>query len=480
MKVLQYLTNYVNNLSDKAIEKLSSHPHLTIEIIDKYFDKWKMRDIVFNPSLSSKLIEKYILINKINLKELSKHPNLTIDIFEKYVFPNMSSWNMYHISKHPKMTLSLIKSCFDRNIKLDRTGLIQNPNLTFEFLINNYNKKYWNLNHANYHKLINEDVFKEYFLDSDIGWKIVDKDKIPKHLLTEEILIKYYNLNEEQLYKRHLENLIISGNYTAELAEKNKHIIPIVDEIWSEIILTEEIIDKYWDNKDKDVYLDKNSLSRNETLTTKMIDKYLLDKDGFSSDYLCDNPNMTSELVDKYINHHMKTCKGHCQYNRDHNLETISQCDLITSEMIDKYLEDDMLKHWDMRALSSNEKIEGWLIAKHWHRNIWDTLWLEDNLNTPMYIRKECSRINKMRKSSFYEGKVSKYRISNNMTLEQIENELDNISKYDLFTSWYHKLVEEENVKHNKQKYDMVMLELKYLPNGQGYEECKRHFISMC
>lgn len=411
------------------IYELSSYPLLTPDVVRKYFYRWNMEILVFNSCLTPKLIEEFIRAKRIDLKCLSSHPNLTARLIIKYCLlsDNPYEWSLFNISQHPKLKLPILKRLFKSNVRLDKVGLSMNPNLTLQFVLNHYfenNKVRWDLTKLDYSRLLDKEQLKYYFIDTTLGWKLFDKNYIDwKGLLTLEMFEKHWDVNK--LNKFDLNVLLKNNLYTSQFAEQYKYIIPLQGSIWSRIILTEEFIEQHWelfiqrkqyiksqfniqyvvlttdmiDNfvarnnifKCYNSKLDLRELSKNPTLSYNMIKKYVDCSNDWDLGAILNNPNMTSDLLEKLIQDHDSNCNMlFCSYSR--YKEEISKSHLLTSDIVNRYLKERHFDLWDFSSLSSNNKIEGWLIAKYWTRGIWHRSQLLKNPNTPIKIRKRCEK----------------------------------------------------------------------------------------
>ena len=209
---------------------LSCNSNITWEIVENNFKIDPTKDL-----LDSLLPESPI---KLSWDGLSHNPNLSWDIVQKYID---APWDWCRLSSHKNMTLDILQSTSTNHYKWDPTGLIDNPNMTWEFIENNmilfddilipenkwlllsrfpgvttdiierYIDKPWNWNALSYNRNITWD-FIEKHLDKNWNWSVLSKHRC----VTLDIIEKRFGN-----WKWDWEYVSLNSNLTCEFIERN-------------------------------------------------------------------------------------------------------------------------------------------------------------------------------------------------------------------------------------------------------------------
>ena len=464
---------------DIGVEK-----HISLNLLEKYKNKWNCLKLSFNPNLTEEFILKYpyqnwdieylIENNKItNFNALSKFKNINQNIINKYLD---KSWDWEWLIENTNINIEkyipfeLIKKY---NYKWDCYQLSYNPNLTKKFILK-YPYKKWNIGYliknnkiTNFNALSKFKYLSSYVIDEypdkpwDWEWLIENKNNISKNtILYEKKYDKYRycdinyiintveNFNKFEIIIQNI-NKYPDKSWDWEWIIENTNIkvekyisielINIYKYKWNYRILsynpnlTEEFILKYPYQNWNINYLiknnkitDFNSLSKFKNINNRTINKYP-DK-PWDWEWLIENTNIH---VENYIPFNLIE-----KYSYKWNYWDLSYNPNLTKKFILKY----PYKKWNIRYLIKNNKITNFnALSKFKYIDIniiyrylnkpWNLIWLNKNSNWNIYLtnnKKISIRKNwKLERLIKMERTIRKKRSKKNKKLKK-----QNIKKY--------------------------------------------------
>jgi len=152
--------NIYSDVVDIDNINLSEYQNLTINILEKYIDKWDWYYIsAINKNLTPEFIEKYK--EYFDFVYLSQNPSITVELIENNL---NQDWSWYHIFKNPNIPLEYSTKKQSNNIDWRQVSL--NSNITLDFIEKNIDFIHFNSLSGNI--FLWDDIIYEKSVKNDI------------------------------------------------------------------------------------------------------------------------------------------------------------------------------------------------------------------------------------------------------------------------------------------------------------------------
>lgn len=153
----------VDRLSDENWKELSINMKISLDIFEKYINKWNYKFLSRNEKLNISIIEKYP--DKCwDFAELSSHPGIKI----QHVISLNKPWNWFDLSKNPNICIEIVKKY--PSLPWKYNALSRNPSITIEDIENN-DKLPWNYKYVSLNPNLTIDFIEKNLYEID--WKLL-------------------------------------------------------------------------------------------------------------------------------------------------------------------------------------------------------------------------------------------------------------------------------------------------------------------